>query len=153
MKNEYYDIIEEYYRPLAEEFGLKLVYLEEQDPREGNPFLLVGKDFVIYFYTFDFVYMYYYEKNENGDYHRRDIANLIALSCTNRERAKVSRNLDDSKRIERFLILHALTLQNYWKSLLMGDRHWIAEFKRCRWNSERVEIDQDMIKILKPYLH
>ena len=131
MKNEYYDIIEEYYRPLAEEFGLKLVYLEEQDPREGNPFLLVGKDFVIYFYTFDFVYMYYYEKNENGDYHRRDIANLI----------------------ERFLILHALTLQNYWKSLLMGDRHWIAEFKRCRWNSERVEIDQDMIKILKPYLH
>mgnify|MGYP000135553543 CR=1 FL=1 len=53
MKNRYYDIIEEYYRPLAEKFGLKLVYLEQRDYREGNPFLLVGKDFVLRFFKID----------------------------------------------------------------------------------------------------
>ncbi|MBC8537251.1 hypothetical protein H8695_11185 [Clostridiales bacterium BX7] len=149
MKNRYYDIIEEYYRPLAEKFGLKLVYLEQRDYRQGNPFLLVGKDFVLKFYTFDYVKLYYYKKGSNGKYHRRDIVNLIALSCADRERSKV-RYIDDD--IRDALILQALTLQNYWKSLLMGDRNWIAEFNRCPWHHEEDVTLDDEIEMLRPYL-
>ena len=150
MKNKYQDIIEEYYRPLAEKFGLKLVYLDQWDYRIGNPFLLVGKDFVLRFSTYDFVYIHYYTKEENGKYHWREIDDLIALSCTDRERTQIFRNNDDN--LGKSLILHALTLENYWKSLLMGDRNWIAEFNRCPWHHEKdVTLDEE-IEMLRPYL-
>ena len=152
MKNKYQDIIEEYYRPLAEKFGLELVYLEQRDYRQGNPFLLVGKDFVLRFCTYDFVYIYYYTKEKDGNYHWREVGDLIALSCTDRERAKVIPNADGSRSIGKSLILHALTLENYWKSLLMGDRNWIAEFNRCPWHHEEDVTLDDEIEMLRPYL-